>query len=135
MSLGLALAAVAASCASVPVDPCSRAGIEKRMTSSLKSFAVRNRADIRTLQKATQYLGGESVSGKMQIVFAVDALSRLVEAFGDDVVPEITAISDQCGSTDDVKAVFLDFLKDEGVGDKVLQWVEGLSIDLEVSST
>ncbi len=126
------LTAVSA-CTSVPVDPCSKAGVEQRLSKSLRSYASENRGDLKALKQVTQYLGGESVTGKMQIVFALDALSRLASNFQADVMPEIASISRQCGTTDNVKEVFLDFLRDEGVNGKVLKWVEGLDLSLDDS--
>ena len=131
----LAASVFLSGCSTTGYDPCSKAGIQARVESSLKSYAIKNRNDIRRLKQVSQYLGGDSVHGNMQIVFGLEALTRMVSSFEDDVMPELSAISKQCGSSNDVRDVFLDFLKDQGVSQKVLKWIEGSRFSLSGDDT
>ena len=125
------LAALSASCASVQFDPCSKEGIEHRVKDTLKDFAIANRGDLREVRNVAQYLDGETITGKMRIVFAIDAVKDLVQNFQDDVVPDVQAIARECNAPEDIKDLFIEFLEDEGVDGKVLVWVETLSVIFE----
>lgn len=133
--LGVAALLLVTGCASVELDPCSRAGIEQRVNASLKSFSRENRGDINDIKKAAQYLDGETVAGAMKLYFAVNAMERLVESFSDDVVPEVQQITQQCGTSENVRELFFDFLRDEGVNKEVLSWAENLSSILEITKS
>lgn len=121
------------SCTSMDLDPCSRAGIEARMKSSLKRFAVNNRADLNEVKGAASYLDGETTFGAMRLAFAVTSLKRIANDFEASVVPDIMEISGQCGTNEPLKGVFIDFLKDEGVNSKVIRWVEAFNFSFETS--
>lgn len=121
-------------CTSVDVDPCSRPAIEARIDQVVNVYARENRRDISDIKRAAQYLRGDTANGAMQLVFAVSALERLVDNFQADVVPEVQSISQQCGTTENVRELFFDFLKDEGVNREVLKWAENLAPALEAVS-
>ncbi len=130
-ALGATALSFVSACTSVPVDPCSRAGIEYRLNQSLKAFASDNRADINDIRKASEFIGGKTAYGAMELAFAVNSLKRLVDSFREDVVPEIQSISGQCGTTENIQDVFMEFLRDEGVDREVLDWVNAMSSLLE----
>lgn len=134
-ALGVASLLLVTGCASVELDPCSKAGIEQRIDASLKSFSRENRGDINDIKKAAQYLDGGTVTGAMKLYFAVDAVERLVENFRDDVVPDVQQITQQCGTSENVRELFFDFLRDEGVNKEVLTWAENLSSILEITES
>lgn len=133
-SLGLIAVPTLAACTSLSADPCSKAGIEARIGSSLRQFARNNRSDLNEVKKAASYLDGESTFGAMKLAFAVSALKRVADEFEADIVPEINAITQQCESSEPLKDVFVDFLKDEGLNSKVIKWVEAFRFTFETDA-
>lgn len=115
---------VISACASLDVDPCSRQGIEYRMNRILKDYARDNRGEINDLKQAASYLEGQSSFGAMRLAFAVQSLRRMVDRFQEDVVPDVQEIALECNVADPLQDVFIDFLRDEGVKNEVLEWVE-----------
>lgn len=118
-------------CASVNVDPCSSQGIQLRMTQSLNSFARQNRADINEIKDAASYLDGATTTGAMKIAFAARALTRVVESFRETVAPDVQEIASQCKVQEPIRDVFVEFLRDEGVNRKVIEWVEDFNLVFE----
>ena len=129
-AIGVSLIAVTG-CASVNVDPCSRAGIQNRLAPELAQFARENRSDINEIKKAAAFIGGETRTGGMQIAFAARSLRNIADNFETDIVPELVDISLQCDADKHMKEVFIDYLRDEGVSGKVLDWVDDFTFDFE----
>ena len=67
----------------------------------------------------------------MKLAFAAQSLRRLLTSFEDDVVPEIQDIALQCDAAQPIMDIFVDFLRDEGVNRRVLQWVENFSTSFD----
>ena len=124
----IGLSASLIGCASLDVDPCSREGIERRVKDSFAEFARDNRGDLNEMRQASRFFGGETTFGAMRIANAAKALERLVDDFQDDVVPELRAIENQCGQAEPMRELFIEFLEDEGIDDRVLDWVDSFSI-------
>lgn len=117
-----------AGCASMEPEPCTRAWVDWKTEQIVKSFALSNTGEIREIRRAAQYLDGESRTGAFAIARATLTLGNLAEEFVEDVVPEVTSAIDQCGTTVGMATLFTDMLRDEGVDQRVLVWVESLSI-------
>lgn len=101
------------------------------MNRILKDYARDNRGEINDLKQAASYLEGQSSFGAMRLAFAVQSLRRMVDRFQDDVVPEVQEIALQCEVADPLQDVFIDFLRDEGVRNEVLEWVEAFKFAFE----
>ncbi len=129
-AFGMLAMSVVAGCATT-VDPCSTAGIDRRVSSALSDFARANRADLNEVKRAVAYFDGETVLGTMRIAQAVSALRRVASGFDEDVVPELQAISQQCGTAGNMREIFVDFLRDEGFNSRVLEWVDDFRFDFE----
>ena len=67
----------------------------------------------------------------MQIAFAARSLRNIADNFETDIVPELVDISLQCDADQHMKEVFIDYLRDEGVSGKVLDWVDDFTFDFE----
>ena len=113
------------------VDPCSVDGVERRVSGVLDQFAREYRADLNEVKRAVSYFDGETVFGTMRITQAVGALRRVASGFEDDIVPELSAISQQCGTVGNMREVFVDFLRDEGFNNRVLEWVDDFNFEFE----
>lgn len=118
-------------CASLDVDPCSREGIDLRMSRVLSVYARDNRGEINDLKQAASWMDGQTTFGAMKLAFAVQSLRKMVDRFEDDVVPEVQAIALQCQANQPLQDVFIDFLRDEGVKKDVLEWVEAFNFVFE----
>lgn len=126
-----ALSLVAASCSSVSVDPCSRAGVDARMEDSLSDYARSVRGDINDIRQAGRFMGGETTFGAMRIAKAVSALENMIDRFNSDVVPDIQAIQDECGAVVVTRDVFFEFLDDAGVNRNVRDWADRMASMIE----
>lgn len=131
LALSFVLTPGLVACTSIPVDPCSKAGVEYRLSKTLSAFARSNRSDISDVRQASQFIGGETTFGAMKLAFAVTTVKRLVENFSADVVPEIEDIALQCGTTQNIQEVFLDLLRDEGVSPKMIDRIAAVAVLLE----
>ena len=98
-----------------------------------ESVVDRHRAVLESLELPTTYPVGrwQTVLGTMRIAQAVSALRRVASGFDEDVVPELQAISQQCGTAGNMREIFVDFLRDEGFNSRVLEWVDDFRFDFE----
>lgn len=100
------------------------------INNALKAFQADHKSDIREIRLSEQFIGGETVHGRMQRARAVTALERLAYDFQSDVVSRIDASETDCASNLDAGEMFLDYLKREGVGRTAREWAEPLAAGL-----
>lgn len=129
-ALGVLASMFVAGCATT-VDPCSTAGIERRVSASLSGFSRAYRADLNEVKRAVAYFDGETVLGTMRIAQAINSLRRVATGFEEDIVPELQSISQQCGTVGNLREIFVDFLRDEGFNNRVLEWVDDFQFAFE----
>lgn len=100
------------------------------INAALKTFQAEHKDDIREIRQSEQFIGGETVHGRMQRAKAITALERLADDFESDVVSTINAVETGCASDIDAGELFLDYLKREGVGRTAREWAEPLAAGL-----
>ena len=129
--LKTSLTASVAAVSLILIQACASVNVQLRMTQSLNSFARQNRADINEIKDAASYLDGATTTGAMKIAFAARALTRVVESFRETVAPDVQEIASQCKVQEPIRDVFVEFLRDEGVNRKVIEWVEDFNLVFE----
>ena len=121
------LAALGA-CATAP-EPCTSEWVEYKTEKVLTGFARRNYGEVRRLKSFAETLEGGKIGPltAMKIPGMVEDFKQLATSFEDRALPEINAAIDQCGDAQTLIPAFTSFLRREGVGEEVLEWVEVLS--------
>ena len=115
-------------CATTP-EPCTSEWVEYKTDKILTGFASDNRGDIRRLKNFADTLDGGDIGPltALQIPSMIDDFKDLATSFQEDALPDINAAIGQCNRPEDLVPAFTNFLRREGVGDDVLEWVELLA--------
>ncbi len=129
------LAALSA-CATAP-EPCTSEWVEYKTEKVLTSFARQNYGEVRRLKSFAATLEGGDVGPltAMRIPSMMNDFKKLASSFEDVALPQINAAIDQCGKPEELVPAFTAFLRKEGVGENILEWVEvlgTLAVDQEL---
>lgn len=121
--------AMLSACATTP-EPCTPEWVEWKSEKVLKRFAVSNYSTVSRLRDFSQTLNEDEMSPliALQIPGMIDDFKQLASRFEKTVLPELNAAVDQCGSVQELAPALTAFLRDEGVEDEVLEWVELLTV-------
>lgn len=122
--------ALMSACATQP-DPCTPEWVQWKSEKVMKSFAFEHRGFIRDLRKIEGNLKDPNPLVMMRLIGLADDVADVVEDFQADVMPELRAAYNQCGSVDKLMPTFTKFLRQEGVSEDTLKWVEGLGALVE----
>lgn len=120
--------AMLSACATTP-EPCTPEWVEWKSEKVLKRFAVSNYSTVSRLRDFSRMLKEDEMSPliALQIPGMIDDFKQLASRFEKTVLPELNAAVDQCGSVQELAPALTAFLRDEGVEDEVLEWVELLT--------
>lgn len=123
--VGILCVAGIAACASTP-KPCTPEWVEYKTEKILTRFAYTNQGDVRRLKSFAETLDEDDISPltALQIPAMIKDFKTLAENFENDALPAINAAIDQCGRPEELVPAFSEFLRREGVGEDVLEWVE-----------
>lgn len=118
-------------CATQP-EPCTPEWVQWKAEKTLRPFAIEHRGFIRDLRKMEGQFDSPSLLAIAQIARIADDAGEVFKDFQDDVVPDLKAAYAQCGSVDALMPTFTKFLRQEGVSDEAIKWVEGLAAFMQV---
>jgi len=129
LTAGLIGLAMLSACATTP-EPCTSEWVEWKSEKVLKRFALSNYSEVKRLRDFSQTLRADDIGPltALQIPGMINDFKELASDFEDDVLPELNAAVEQCGSVQALAPALTDFLRDEGVGEDVLEWVELLTV-------
>ncbi len=124
---GLIIAALSA-CATPP-QTCSSEWVEWKSEKILKRFTNQNLSDVRRLKAFAEQLetGDIGPLTALRIPAMIEDFKGLASAFEDTALPDLNAALGQCDSAQELVPAFTTFLRREGVGDDVLEWVDLLA--------
>lgn len=132
---GLALFALGAlllsGCASLEPEPCTPEWVQWKTDDITDGFVQEYRPELRELAAFSRGLEDPSPLLLLQMTTRLSDFQVMAEAFRDDIVPELKAAVDQCGSPTGFATAFTRILEEQGVSDTVLDWVEETAIMLE----
>lgn len=116
-------------CATSP-EPCTPEWVEWKSEKVLKRFAVANYSEVRRLRNFSETLQGDDIGPlvALQIPGMINDFKALAADFETIALPELNAAMDQCGGIQELAPALTSFLRDEGVGEDVLEWVELLTV-------
>lgn len=125
LAAALGFAALGA-CASLEPEPCSADWIQWKTEQTLKPFAAEHRGLISDLRGFSKNLDNPGPVTMLRMASKLDDFRDLASDFQDGVMPELRLAADQCGSPAKFVPAFTTFLRDEGVEEDMLAWVETL---------
>ena len=125
----IAGAALLAACQTSP-EPCTAEWVEWKTEKVLTQFAVNNQREVKRLRDFSQTLEEDDIGPLIafQIPAMIDDFKDLANSFEDTVLPELNAAAELCGGAQELAPAFVAFLRDEGVGEDVLEWVEVITV-------
>lgn len=126
----------ATACTTVP-DPCTPEWVEYKTEKVLKNFALANYGEVRRLKNFADTLedGKMGPLTALKIPGMIEDFKELAISFERKALPEINAAVELCGDPQTLIPAFTGFLRKEGVGEDVLEWVEVLGTLVQSSST
>lgn len=129
LAAGLIGLAMLGACATTP-EPCTPEWVEWKSEKILKRFALANYSEVRRLRDFSETLEGGDISPlvALQIPGMIEDFKVLANDFEADVLPALNDAVDECGSIQALAPALTQFLRDEGVGEDVLEWVELLTV-------
>jgi type IV pilus biogenesis protein CpaD/CtpE len=126
---GLA-AALAAACATTEPEPCTAEWVQYRKDRVLALFARQHGSEIGALLEMKETLDSSGSSGLssmqrlMRLAPMAPKIGKMVESFVETAAPEVQRAVAQCGGPEKASQLFAQMLKQEGVDDETLKWVE-----------
>lgn len=127
---------LATACTTVP-DPCTPEWVEYKTEKVLTSFARSNYGEVRRLKNFADTLedGKMGPLTALKIPGMIEDFKELAISFEKRALPELNAAVELCGDPQTLIPAFTGFLRKEGVGEDVLEWVEVLGTFAQSSST
>lgn len=128
MRIGLTLTALIAltACATMEPEPCTAEWVEWKTDRILADFSRANSSEIRNLRNFANQLETDNVGPltAMRIPGMIEDFKQLAQDFENRTLPELNAAVEQCGTPEKLVPAFTKFLRSEGVGEDVIEWVE-----------
>ncbi len=125
-SVALATLGLASLSACVTPEPCTAEWVEWRTDKVLTRFANANSGTIRTLRDISGDMDAPGPLLAMRIAMAVNDVDDLTSDFRRIVLPELNSAIAQCSQPRHFVPAFTQFLRKEGVGEDVIEWIEVL---------
>jgi len=115
-----------AACASLEPEPCTTEWVEWKTDRILTDFARANYSEVQNLKSFAQTLEDGDVGPltALKIPSMIEDFKTLAADFEDRTLPELNAAVKQCGTPQELIPAFTAFLRKEGVGEQVIEWVE-----------
>ncbi|MEM9054806.1 MAG: hypothetical protein AAGB16_05725 [Pseudomonadota bacterium] len=113
-------------CASLEPEPCTTEWVEWKTDRLLTEFARANYSEVQNLKSFAQTLEDGNVGPltALKIPSMIEDFKTLAADFEDRTLPELNAAVKQCGTAQELIPAFTAFLRKEGVGETVIEWVE-----------
>ena len=128
LRLTVAFASLAAlgACATMEPEPCTSEWVEWKTDRVLTSFARSNYSEIRRFKNFSEKLeeGNVGPLTALKIPAMIEDFKELATSFERRVLPELNSAIAQCSAPEEFIPAFTGFLRKEGVGEDVLEWVE-----------
>lgn len=124
--LAAALPVLLTACASLEPEPCTAEWVQWKTDQVLTPFAQDNRGLINDLRDFSQNLEDPGPFTMLRMASKLQEFQDLATDFQTDIMPELEAAVDQCGSPAQFVPAFTNFLREQGVEEEMLVWVEAV---------
>lgn len=113
-------------CATMEPEPCTAEWVEWKTDRILSDFSRANSNEIRSLRSFANTLenGDMRPMTALRLPSMIEDFKKLAEDFEQRTLPELNAAVDRCGTPQKLVPAFTTFLRKEGVGEDVIEWVE-----------
>lgn len=125
-ALLLAPLALTAACASLEPEPCTAEWIDWHKQRLFAEFRQDYRSEIATLRDLGEGLRDPGPLTMMRLATSADDIAAMATDFTNNTVPEIQATLAPCQSPSGASALLADMLRQEGVNEDALRWIETL---------
>lgn len=125
VAAAIASSLMIAGCATQP-EPCTPEWVEWKTDRILTDFARSNRSTVRDLQNISGDIENPSAIMAVRIAALLVDFEDLARDFDRIVMPALNEAVAQCGQPRNFIPAFTGFLRDEGVGEDVIDWVEAI---------
>jgi hypothetical protein len=122
LACALALLPLSA-CATLEPKPCSAEWFDYKTEKTLRKFALQNRGLVSELKNLADAEGDINPIKALTLVSKAKDFEKLASSFEKTVLPELDNAMTTCGSNAEFVPAFTEFLRDEGVSEKALEWV------------
>ena len=103
--------------------PCTAEWFDYKTEKMLRKFALQNRGLVRDLKALADADGEVNPMKALTLVSKAKDFEKLAKSFQKTVLPELDNAMETCGSDAEFVPAFTQFLRDEGVSEKALEWV------------
>lgn len=126
----------AAACASVEPAPCTAEWIDWKKDEVIRAFVIDHRGDVGFVRDLAGSFGDGASTPQtlLRLTSAIPRVARLVEDFTELAVPAVETAVAQCGSAPRAASLFADMLREEGVDEETLEWIEALGLLMDRSA-
>lgn len=124
--LATALPVLLTACASLEPEPCTTEWVQWKTDRVLTPFAQDNRGLINDLRDFSQNLEDPGPFTMLRMAVKLQEFQDLATDFQTDIMPELEAAIDQCDSPAQFVPAFTNFLREQGVEEEMLVWVEAV---------
>ena len=122
--------ALVTACATQP-EPCTPEWVQWKSEKVLNAFASDHRGFIKELRNIEGKLENPGPLTALRIIGLADDAAVVIEDFQAEVMPQLRSAYQQCGTVEKMMPTFVKFLRQEGVSEETLKWVEGLGAMVE----
>lgn len=116
-------------CASTP-DPaeiCSADWIKPRAERAMTEFKSDTRSTFRTLKKVGDKLTNGDQIGPIQMFSVMNAITRLADRFENGrAMKDMRILATTCDDPDLIKLAMTDFMRDQGISENLINFLNGL---------
>ncbi len=110
-------------CATLEPKACTAEWFDYKTEKTLRKFAMQNRGLVSDLKALADADGDVNPMKALTLVSKAKDFDRLAKSFESTVLPELDKAMTTCGSNAEFVPAFTEFLRDEGVSEKALEWV------------
>lgn len=123
---GFAVAAAALSACVTQPEPCTPEWVEWKTDQVLGRFASSNMDTIQALRRVSGDIENPGPLMMIQLATLADDFTDLARDFDRIILPELNDAVAQCSQSQNFMPAFASFLRDEGVGEDAIVWIEAL---------
>lgn len=111
-------------CATPEPEACTTEWIDWKKDRLVRQFALENRGLVSDLRKLAKDGGNINTIQAIALLSKADDFQKFFDSFQTTLIPEIQSAVKQCAVPEKFMPVFTEFLRDEGVSEEAIGWIE-----------
>ena len=131
----IALAGLALSgCATLEPEPCTAEWIDWKTSQITDSFSSQYRSELRDMGRFARRLENPSPLVLLEMAGRLEEMRTMATDFSGEVMPQLRAAVDQCGTPTEFASAFSGFLQNQGMPESVTVWVQQIAETMDTLS-